>query len=135
MVGGAVGSHAENFWNARNKLDIQRANNGHCYDRVEYPHRMPLPQFEADCHITDIVQNFFLARTLTAGTIRMDPQFKQRGHREWFLDAIGKLRIAWCGKSLILHENSNCQDHATTYGKFRSPGGASGAELNRQIDE
>ena len=47
------------------------------------------------CHIADIVQNFFLARTLTAGTIRMDPQFKQRAHREWFLDAIGKLRIAW----------------------------------------
>jgi len=35
-----------------------------------------------------------MARTLTAGTIRHDGLFKQIAHREYFLDAIGKLRIA-----------------------------------------
>ena len=52
-----------------------------------------LPGFEK-CHATDIVQNFFIARTLTAGTIRFDGLFKRIAHREYFLDAIGKLRIA-----------------------------------------
>ena len=53
----------------------------------------PLPGFE-NCHAADIVQNFFIARTLTAGRIRFDGLFKQIAHREYFLDAIGKLRIA-----------------------------------------
>ena len=53
----------------------------------------PLPRFE-NCHAVDIVQNFFIARTLIAGTIRFDGLFKQIAHREYFLDAIGKLRIA-----------------------------------------
>ena len=53
----------------------------------------PLPGFEK-CHAADIVQNFFIARTLTAGTIRFDGLFKRIAHREYFLDAIGKLRIA-----------------------------------------
>ena len=52
-----------------------------------------LPGFEK-CHATDIIQNFFIGRTLTAGTIRHDGLFKQIAHREFFLDAIGKLRIA-----------------------------------------
>ena len=59
---------------------------------VQIPIR-PLPGFK-NCHAADIVQNFFIARTLTAGTIRFDGLFKQIAHREYFLDAIGKLRIA-----------------------------------------
>jgi len=56
-------------------------------------HLRALPGFEK-CHATDIIQNFFIGRTLTAGTIRHDGLFKQIAHREYFLDAIGKLRIA-----------------------------------------
>ena len=59
---------------------------------VQIPFRR-LPGFEK-CHATDIIQNFFIGRTLTAGTIRHDGLFKQIAHREYFLDAIGKLRIA-----------------------------------------
>ena len=36
---------------------------------------------------------------------------------------------------MILHENSQCQDHKGTYGQFRAPAGDNGAELDRQIDE
>ena len=59
---------------------------------VQIPFRR-LPGFEK-CHATDIIQNFFIGRTLTAGTIRHDGLFKQIAHREYFLDAIGKLRRA-----------------------------------------
>ena len=51
-----------------------------------------LPGYE-NCQASDIVLNFFIARTLTAGTVRMDGLFKQIAHREFFLDGIGKLRI------------------------------------------
>ena len=60
---------------------------------TEYIHLRPLPGVEK-CHATDIIQNFFIGRTLTAGKIRHDGLFKQIAHREYFLDAIGKLRIA-----------------------------------------
>ena len=52
-----------------------------------------LPGYER-CQASDIILNFFIARTLTAGTVRMDGLFKQIAHREFFLDGIGKLRIA-----------------------------------------
>ena len=52
-----------------------------------------LPGYEK-CQASDIILNFFIARTLTAGTVRMDGLFKQIAHREYFLDGIGKLRIA-----------------------------------------
>ena len=59
---------------------------------IRIPHRR-LPGF-GTCHATDLIQNFFIGRTLTAGTIRHDGLFKQIAHREYFLDSIGKLRIA-----------------------------------------
>ena len=42
----------------------------------------------------DLVKNFFIARTATAGKVRMDPHFITTGHKEFFIDSIGKLRIA-----------------------------------------
>ena len=57
------------------------------------PFLSPLPGYEK-CQACDIVINFFIARTLTAGAVRMDGLFKQIGHQEYFLDGIGKLRIA-----------------------------------------
>ena len=47
-----------------------------------------------NCRARDIIKNYFIARTSTAGTIRMDPHFARTGHKEFFLDAFGHLRIA-----------------------------------------
>ena len=69
--------HGATFWNVASDQILLRR----------------LPGFEK-CHAADIVQNFFIARTLTAGSNRFDGLFKQIAHREYFLDAIGKLRIA-----------------------------------------
>jgi hypothetical protein len=47
-----------------------------------------------------------------ASQIRIsDPIFAQRGHREYFLDGLGKLRAAWCGPPQTKH------DHACVKGK------------------
>ena len=53
------------------------------------PHQIPikLGDYPLDyCYVSDIVSNYFIARTSTAGKVRMDPLFSQRAHREWFLD-------------------------------------------------
>ena len=63
------------------------------FRKFKNPSISALPEYEK-CQASDIILNFFIARTLTAGTIRMDGLFKQIAHREFFLDSIGKLRIA-----------------------------------------
>ena len=51
------------------------------------------------------MSNYFIARTSSAGTVRMDPHFAERAHREWFLDGVGRLRIAKCLVAPILHDS------------------------------
>ena len=92
VIGGAVNGR-ETPWNRHNRFVIDRSDNGNCFNRI-IGKTIPLPGYATDCHVADVVQNFFIARTQTAGSVRMDPQFDQKAHREWFIDAIGKLRIA-----------------------------------------
>ena len=78
----------------RNKLIVQHGFDGKCYNRVETD-LVPLPHFGDDCQLADIVKHFYIGRTQTAGTVRMGPKFHQKDHDEWFINAIGKLRIGW----------------------------------------
>ena len=77
---------------AKTRFFVERNKDGFCYDRRENPHHVKIPEYP-ECQIADIVTNYFIARTTSAGTIRMDPQFRERAHREWFLDGVGFLRI------------------------------------------
>ena len=72
-----------------------------------------------ECEIADLVTQFFIARTSSAGTVRMDPQFKRKAHREWFLDGLGYLRIAKCFISPIKHAFAECDGRSKAYMKFR----------------
>ena len=92
VIGGGVGVKHESAWARRRKLNVEHGADGNCYTRTA-GRFIPLNGFEKECHVADIISNFFIGRTSTAGTVRMDPTFKQIAHREWFLDAIGKLRI------------------------------------------
>ena len=93
---------------------------GNCYHRLKSDY-VPLPHFGDNCHLADIVENFFIARSSTAGTVRMDPQFKHKAHREWFIDSVGKLRIGKCTKSLIEHKPETCDGRSEKYQKYRDP--------------
>lgn len=92
VIGGGVGMAGESGWARKRNLNIAYGADGNCYAR-QLGKVIPLPGYEKDCHVADIISNFFIARTITAGTVRMDPMFNQIAHREFFLDAIGKLRI------------------------------------------
>lgn len=72
------------------------------------------------CYVSDITSNYFIARTTSAGTIRMDPVFSQRAHREFFLDGIGHLRVARCAVAPIQHDSGRgCEGRTKTYMSFR----------------
>ena len=47
-----------------------------------------------ECFVRDIIKNYFIGRTSTVSAVRMDPHFARSGHKEFFLDAFGDLRIA-----------------------------------------
>ena len=92
MIGGGVGGTHHDAWGRHGKYTIKHGSSGYCVNRDDGFYGT-LAGYE-NCQVADIVLNFFIARTLTAGTIRFDPLFRQMAHREYFLDAIGKLRIA-----------------------------------------
>ena len=97
IVGGGVTGGDDGFgwgeWGQAMRYDIQRGNSGHCVTRRDGFYGTLSTKFP-DCHVGDVVYNFFIARTLTAGSIRFDPLFTQVAHREYFLDGTGQLRIA-----------------------------------------
>ena len=102
VIGGSINSHEPNTWSSQIKLDIERTSAGNCFNRSTMEQQIPLPKFESGCIVADIVENFFLARTISAGSIRMDPQFRQKAHREWFMDGIGKMRVARYAKKMYI---------------------------------
>merc|ERR1712131_44693 len=127
MIVGPSNSFFNNWLNYGN-YKIKKGASGNCISR-EFGFRGPLPGYEK-CQACDIVINFFIARTLTAGTVRMDGLFKQIGHQEYFLDGIGKLRIAVCGDIHIGHD-SQCTNWERNDGYWakRQPWGQDRTEL------
>ena len=88
------------------------------------------------CVVNDIVKNFFIGRTSTAGTIRMDPNFSQQGHREFFIDSIGKLRIAFCDIVTVYHAQVECiKSQTSTYSERRHPRGQNLQKLKQSLAE
>ena len=92
IIGGGMGFNHFTPWQTFGRYDLTRGSTGHCVARQSGDFGT-LEQYP-DCSVRDVIANFFLARTMTAGTIRFDPLFTQIAHREYFLDAVGQLRIA-----------------------------------------
>ena len=113
VIGGGIGKHFRGSWAMKDKFVIDRANSGFCYHRVPHPNPIRLPGYEDDCVLADIVESFYIARTVTLGSVRRDPQFKRRTHREWFIDSIGKLRMAW----LVFRNIKGTGNAQKTHGK------------------
>ena len=92
IIGGGVGQNTVSSWANIARYEITRGSTGHCITRRNgfYGTLQKYPE----CSVGDLVLNFYIARTLTAGAIRFDPLFTRIAHQEYFLDATGKLRIA-----------------------------------------
>jgi hypothetical protein len=128
IIGGGLGSKARREWQHFDRFDIPYSEKGYCYNRVRPKYDIPLTGYEGKCFVVDVTANFYLARTATAGAIRMDPQFEQKAHREFFIDSVGKLRIAYCNMFVVGHRQehypSKCIDNdKTEYNDRRFPTG------------
>ena len=94
IIGGGVARNNDEkqTWDKMGRFDIKRDEYGFCYYRGTFQIRPP-PSLPG-CRTRDIVKNYFIGRVATTGTVRMDPHFARTGHKEFFLDALGELRIA-----------------------------------------
>ena len=70
IVFGSIGKAEQIKWESFNKLKLEPAEDGFCYNRVPLPSRIPVKGFEHQCHVVQIARNFFMGRTLTAGSVR-----------------------------------------------------------------
>jgi hypothetical protein len=70
IVFGSIGKAEQIRWESLNKLELEPAKDGFCYNRVALPSRIPVKGFEEQCHVVQIARNFFMGRTLTAGSVR-----------------------------------------------------------------
>ena len=93
---------------------------GDCIYRT-YGHRGEVPGYPT-CVLADVIQNFYMARTLSLRAVGFDGLFKRISHKEFFLDGLGRLKIAQCSNIEINHDHgciSNSQKKV--YMKYREP--------------
>ena len=129
LVGGRAGSSR---WGYTSSLErVAGGHEGDCLYRT-FASRGKIPGFP-NCRLADVIQNFYMARSLKLRSVGFDGIFKRISHKEFFLDSLGKLKIGYCSDFSIGH-NHNClttQGQVDRYSKYREP---NDDELNR-IDQ
>ncbi|XP_070554746.1 beta-1,4 N-acetylgalactosaminyltransferase 2-like [Ptychodera flava] len=93
VVAGNPGKKDQNAF-VKTLAVIDGDENGDCLIRKMGSHRTMknYPQ----CHRSDLVTNFFMAKTLSARRIGFDPEYKRVAHTEFFIDGLGQLSVAAC---------------------------------------
>ncbi|XP_069807961.1 beta-1,4 N-acetylgalactosaminyltransferase 2-like [Dendropsophus ebraccatus] len=84
----------------------------------------PIPGFPT-CIVTGGVVNFFLAHTDRVLGVGFDPKLNRVAHTEFFIDALGRLRIGSCSHVSIGHQkkenptNKESEENHKKYNSFR----------------
>ena len=122
LVGGKVGTDDSLFSHA-SKLVYEDGSKGSCIARIPGTYgEVDNPEYSKECSVTDVVQNFYMARTLSIRKIGFDNFFKRFAHKEFFIDGKGKLMVASCpGQVVIDHMPVQCNPNNGEYSKFRKP--------------
>ncbi|CAH1266400.1 B4GALNT2 [Branchiostoma lanceolatum] len=116
LVAGTVGRTGIRF---TEKMDIVPGDeNGDCLRIHDLHHWGPVPGFP-QCRLSTRVINFFLARTDSVRAVGFDPVYTRIAHTQFFMAAIGRLRVASCDHARIDHVS----DKPAEYKKFRNAGG------------
>ncbi|XP_078469197.1 beta-1,4 N-acetylgalactosaminyltransferase 1-like [Lampetra fluviatilis] len=113
VVGGKV---ANNAFQHKLKVVAGSPEEGDCLFRLSGSYQQ-LDGFPS-CDIVDVVVNFFMARTTSVRAVGFDPQFSRVGHTEFFIDGLGKLRVATCSDVSIGHA-AKMPGSQQKYNKFR----------------
>ncbi|XP_070580402.1 beta-1,4 N-acetylgalactosaminyltransferase 2-like [Ptychodera flava] len=90
----------ENCWRT---MYHRQGKDGHCVHKGKLWQYKTVEEFP-NCQVLDLVTDFWMAKTQAVRkTGGFDIELERIGHREFFVDAIGQLRIAQCDDVSILH--------------------------------
>ncbi|XP_002733029.1 beta-1,4 N-acetylgalactosaminyltransferase 1-like [Saccoglossus kowalevskii] len=107
--GNVVEDFSEKAWT---DVAYARGNGSGCLIRRRTP-VVTLKEFP-NCKLKDMVINFFMAKTEAVRKVGFDLTFERFAHREFFVDALGFLRIAQCDDVIILHRRENSHRYSVT---------------------
>ncbi|XP_077985158.1 beta-1,4 N-acetylgalactosaminyltransferase 1-like [Glandiceps talaboti] len=82
-------------------LDITGGKEGFCISAKKSNHGR-VEEFP-NCHFLDMVANFWMAKTDSVRKVGFDLRYERIAHREFFMDAVGVLRIAQCDDVVVRH--------------------------------
>ena len=119
LVGGKAGA---SHWGYTSIIDrLQGGIEGDCLYRT-YGSRGKIDNFPT-CVIADVIQNFYMARTLAVRAVGFDGLFRRISHKEFFLDAVGTLKIGFCENLTIGHSHSclATMKQLNKYTSYREP--------------
>ncbi|XP_070551058.1 beta-1,4 N-acetylgalactosaminyltransferase 1-like [Ptychodera flava] len=91
-------ANTDNYYTA---LDISWGSHGYCLSAKKSDHGK-VDQFP-NCRFLDMVANFWMAKTEAVLKVGFDLRFERIAHREFFIDAVGVLRIAQCDDVAVRH--------------------------------
>jgi len=122
VIGGKAGTSRWGYTSTLHR--IKGGEDGDCLYR-KYGHWGALAGYPT-CVLADVIQNFYMARTLSLRAVAFDGLFKRVSHKEFFLDGLGRLKIAQCSNIEIHHDHSciSNQHKIDFYLKYRDPGTA-----------
>lgn len=128
IVGGKAGSTR---WGYTSILErVAGDSSGDCLYRL-YGSRGAVPEYPT-CKLADVIQNFYLARTLSLRSVGFDGTFERIAHKEFFTDGIGKLKIAFCSNIAVKHDHQCLRPaQAEQYQKYRNPNELEYAHIDR----
>ncbi|XP_070536936.1 beta-1,4 N-acetylgalactosaminyltransferase 1-like [Ptychodera flava] len=75
---------------------------GDCFVRNSNTHYHQLKEYP-QCYMADAITMFFIARTEAFRRGVFDPEYERAGHTEYFVNRLGKIRLASCSDVEILH--------------------------------
>ncbi|XP_002741266.1 beta-1,4 N-acetylgalactosaminyltransferase 2-like [Saccoglossus kowalevskii] len=118
VIGGTFGDERgkskQSCFGCRTILWYTGDQDGDCFIRHGGHKYHPIPEYP-NCYMADAITMFFMARTEAFRRGVFDPEYERVGHTEYFINRLGKIRLASCNDVNILHSRlAN-----PTYNKYR----------------
>ncbi|XP_070537006.1 beta-1,4 N-acetylgalactosaminyltransferase 1-like [Ptychodera flava] len=100
--GNRVGVSREKCYGCRTISWYKGDDGGDCFVRRSDTHYHQLKEYP-QCYVVDATTMFFMARTEAFRRGVFDPEYERIGHTEYFVNRLGKIRLASCSDVNILH--------------------------------
>ncbi|XP_002738848.1 beta-1,4 N-acetylgalactosaminyltransferase 1-like [Saccoglossus kowalevskii] len=118
VIGGTFGDEKgepkESCFGCRTISWVKGDKDGDCFIRHTTEKYDQLSEYP-NCYMADSITMFFMARTEAFRRGVFDPEYERVGHTEYFINRLGRIRLASCDDVNIMH----VRESNPTYAKYR----------------